>query len=154
MSSDTPVLDGLTSIFDLRQLPLETLPQLADELRRDIITAASESGGHFGAGLGVVELTIALHYVYNTPDDRLIWDVSHQAYPHKVLTGRRERLRSIRKKGGLQGFTCGVLTTGTPGMQNLCTGHESEKLQINPGAAPPSGPIRAAHPAGDAEVPR
>ncbi|TAL01970.1 MAG: 1-deoxy-D-xylulose-5-phosphate synthase [Rhodospirillaceae bacterium] len=105
MSSDTPLLDGLASVSDLRNLPLEALPQLADELRRDVIAAAADTGGHFGAGLGVVELTVALHYVYDTPDDRLIWDVSHQAYPHKVLTGRRQRLRTIRKRGGLHGFT-------------------------------------------------
>jgi 1-deoxy-D-xylulose-5-phosphate synthase len=78
---------------------------VADELRAETIDAASTSGGHFGAGLGVVELTVALHYVFNTPDDRLIWDVSHQAYPHKILTGRRDRIRSIRKRGGLYGFT-------------------------------------------------
>ena len=80
-------------------------PWLTFEERRDVIAAAADTGGHFGAGLGVVELTVALHYVYRTPEDRLIWDVSHQAYPHKVLTGRRERMRSIRKRGGLHGFT-------------------------------------------------
>ena len=105
MSRDTPLLDSLTSVADLRHVPAETLQQLVDEVRRDIIASAAETGGHFGAGLGVVELTVALHYVYNTPDDRLLWDVSHQAYPHKLLTGRRKGLRSIRKRGGLQGFT-------------------------------------------------
>ena len=81
------------------------LRQLADELRHELIDAVSQSGGHFGAGLGVVELTVALHYVFDTPDDRLVWDVGHQAYPHKILTGRRERIRTIRKGGGLSGFT-------------------------------------------------
>jgi len=89
----------------LRGLAVEKLGQLADELRAETIDAASTSGGHFGAGLGVVELTVALHYAFNTPEDRLIWDVSHQAYPHKILTGRRDRIRSIRKRGGLYGFT-------------------------------------------------
>jgi len=101
----TPLLDTIATPDDLRRLDPGKLPQLAGELRAEIIHAASETGGHFGAGLGVVELTVALHYVFNTPDDRLIWDVSHQAYPHKVLTGRRERIRTIRQKGGLYGFT-------------------------------------------------
>lgn len=89
----------------LRALAPEQLKQVADELRAETIDAAAVTGGHFGAGLGVVELTVALHYVFNTPADRLIWDVSHQAYPHKILTGRRDGIRSIRKKGGLYGFT-------------------------------------------------
>ncbi len=101
----TPLLDAIFTPEDLRRLPKDSLPQLAEELRREIIHAASETGGHFGAGLGVVELTVALHYVFDTPRDRLIWDVSHQAYPHKVLTGRRDRIRTIRRKGGLYGFT-------------------------------------------------
>ena len=102
---DTPLLDKVNSPVDLRKLPKEQLQQLSDELRTEIINAASVSGGHFGAGLGVVELTVALHYVFNTPDDRLIWDVGHQAYPHKVLTGRRDGIRSIRQPGGLSPFT-------------------------------------------------
>lgn len=102
---DTPLLDNVNSPVDLRKLPKEQLQQLSDELRTEIINAASVSGGHFGAGLGVVELTVALHYVFNTPDDRLIWDVGHQAYPHKVLTGRRDGIRSIRQPGGLSPFT-------------------------------------------------
>jgi 1-deoxy-D-xylulose-5-phosphate synthase len=101
----TPLLDNVTSVTELRRLAPARLRQLADELRAETIDAASATGGHFGAGLGVVELTVALHYVFNTPRDRLIWDVSHQAYPHKILTGRRDRIRSIRKKGGLYGFT-------------------------------------------------
>ncbi len=103
--SKTPLLDSLESVTTLRSLPADRLAQVADELRAETIDAAAVTGGHFGAGLGVVELTVALHYTFNTPDDRLIWDVSHQAYPHKILTGRRERIRSIRKRGGLYGFT-------------------------------------------------
>ena len=101
----TPLLDSLESVEKLRALAPDQLKQVADELRAETIDAASVTGGHFGAGLGVVELTVALHYVFNTPADRLIWDVSHQAYPHKILTGRRDGIRSIRKKGGLYGFT-------------------------------------------------
>ena len=90
---------------DLRALPESQLRALADEVRQDMISAVSTTGGHLGAGLGVVELTVALHYVFNTPDDKLIWDVGHQAYPHKILTGRRERIRTLRQKEGLSGFT-------------------------------------------------
>jgi len=104
-SLSTPLLDSITTVQDLRALKRDQLAQLSTELRAETIDAASVTGGHFGAGLGVVELTVALHYVYNTPADRLIWDVSHQAYPHKILTGRRAGMRSIRKKGGLYGFT-------------------------------------------------
>lgn len=101
----TPILDRIADPSDIRQLDERDLERLAREVREEIISAASQTGGHFGAGLGVVELTVALHYVFNTPTDRLIWDVSHQAYPHKLLTGRRQALRSIRKRGGLYGFT-------------------------------------------------
>ena len=90
---------------ELRALPEKELRQLADELRQETIDAVSVTGGHLGAGLGVVELTVALHYAFNTPDDRLIWDVGHQAYPHKILTGRRDRIRTLRQAGGLSGFT-------------------------------------------------
>ena len=103
--SDTPLLDRIREPGDLRRLPAEALPQLAEELRRETIAAVSVTGGHLGAGLGVVELTLALHYVFDTPHDRLIWDVGHQAYPHKILTGRRDRIRSLRQPGGLSGFT-------------------------------------------------
>ncbi|MBV9418663.1 MAG: 1-deoxy-D-xylulose-5-phosphate synthase [Alphaproteobacteria bacterium] len=103
--SRTPLLDTVIVPSDLRRLEKAQLRQFADELRYELIDAVSVSGGHFGAGLGVVELTVALHYVFNTPDDRIIWDVGHQAYPHKILTGRRDRIRSIRKGGGLSGFT-------------------------------------------------
>jgi len=101
----TPLLDKIKSVEDLRQLPESMLRQLADELRDETISAVSQTGGHLGAGLGVVELTVALHYVFNTPDDRLLWDVGHQAYPHKILTGRRDKITSLRQQGGLSGFT-------------------------------------------------
>jgi 1-deoxy-D-xylulose-5-phosphate synthase len=103
--SSTPLLDLVRIPADLRRLDAEQLPQLAAELRQEMIAAVSVTGGHLGAGLGVVELTVALHYVYNTPDDRLIWDVGHQAYPHKIITGRRGRIRTLRQGGGLSGFT-------------------------------------------------
>ena len=101
----TPLLDKIQTLEDLRQLPESQLHQLADELRNETISAVSQTGGHLGAGLGVVELTVALHYVFNTPNDRLIWDVGHQSYPHKILTGRRNRITTLRKKDGLSGFT-------------------------------------------------
>ncbi|MGB3809396.1 MAG: 1-deoxy-D-xylulose-5-phosphate synthase [Parvibaculum sp.] len=101
----TPLLDRIASTADVRALPESDLRQLADELRAEMIDAVSVTGGHLGAGLGVVELTVALHYIFNTPEDRLIWDVGHQAYPHKILTGRRDRIRTLRQPGGLSGFT-------------------------------------------------
>ena len=101
----TPLLDQVPEPSALRNLPRSQLRQFADELRQETISAVSVTGGHLGAGLGVVELTVALHYVFNTPDDRLIWDVGHQAYPHKILTGRRDRMRTLRQGGGLSGFT-------------------------------------------------
>jgi 1-deoxy-D-xylulose-5-phosphate synthase len=100
-----PLLDRVKIPADLRKLQESDLKQLADELRQETIEAVSITGGHLGSGLGVVELTVALHYVFNTPDDRLIWDVGHQAYPHKILTGRRDRIRTLRQGGGLSGFT-------------------------------------------------
>jgi 1-deoxy-D-xylulose-5-phosphate synthase len=100
----TPLLDTINNPADLRQLETDKLEQLAEELRAFLLYSVGKTGGHFGAGLGVVELTIALHYVYNTPEDRLIWDVGHQSYPHKILTGRRERMHSIRQKDGLAAF--------------------------------------------------
>ena len=103
--SKTPLLDTVSTPADLRALKPEQLRQFADELRTETIDAVSVTGGHLGAGLGVVELTVALHYVFDTPDDRLIWDVGHQCYPHKILTGRRDRIRSLRMGGGLSGFT-------------------------------------------------
>ncbi len=101
----TPLLDKVVYPADLRLLPEADLPQLAEELRNEMIDAVSKTGGHLGAGLGVVELTVALHYVFNTPEDRVIWDVGHQAYPHKILTGRRNRITTLRQEGGLSGFT-------------------------------------------------
>ena len=104
-SSKTPLLNRISTPADLRSLPESDLRQVAAELRAETIDAVSVTGGHLGAGLGVVELTVAIHHVFNTPDDRLIWDVGHQAYPHKILTGRRERIRTLRQAGGLSGFT-------------------------------------------------
>ena len=104
-SAPTPLLDLIRSPDDLRRLDGEQLAELADELRRETIATVSETGGHLGAGLGVVELTVALHYIFDTPRDRLIWDVGHQCYPHKILTGRRDRIRTLRQGGGLSGFT-------------------------------------------------
>src|SRR6187399_1735740 len=101
----TPLLDTVNVPADIRRLPPDRLRQLADELRTETIDAVSHTGGHLGAGLGVVELTVALHYVFDTPKDRVIWDVGHQAYPHKIITGRRDRIRTLRQGGGLSGFT-------------------------------------------------
>ena len=103
--SPTPLLDTVETPDQIRALPETSLRQLADELRRETIDAVSVTGGHLGAGLGVVELTVALHYVFDTPHDRLVWDVGHQAYPHKIVTGRRDRIRTLRMGGGLSGFT-------------------------------------------------
>jgi 1-deoxy-D-xylulose-5-phosphate synthase len=101
----TPLLDTVATPNDLRQLKPDQLRQLADELRDETISAVGTTGGHLGSGLGVVELTVAIHYVFDTPSDRLIWDVGHQCYPHKILTGRRDRIRTLRQGGGLSGFT-------------------------------------------------
>ncbi|HEX8902108.1 1-deoxy-D-xylulose-5-phosphate synthase [Vitreimonas sp.] len=105
MAPQTPLLDQIKFPADLRKLDASQLQQVADELRAETISAVSTTGGHLGAGLGVVELTVALHYVFNTPRDIVIWDVGHQAYPHKILTGRRDRIRTLRTGGGLSGFT-------------------------------------------------
>src|ERR1700712_995226 len=101
--SKTPLLDRIDHPAELRSLPRKKLRQFADELREEMIDAVAATGGHLGAGLGVVELTTALHYVFDTPQDRLIWDVGHQAYPHKILTGRRDRIRTLRQGDGLSG---------------------------------------------------
>ena len=101
----TPLLDTVKTPADLRRLQPQRLRQLADELRQEVISAVGVTGGHLGSGLGVVELTTAIHYVFNTPEDRLVWDVGHQCYPHKILTGRRDRIRTLRQGGGLSGFT-------------------------------------------------
>ena len=104
-NSYTPFLDKISSPYDLKLLSDEQLFQVASELRKETISAVSETGGHLGAGLGVVELTVALHAVFDAPKDKIIWDVSHQSYPHKILTGRRNRIRTLRQKDGLSGFT-------------------------------------------------
>src|SRR5487761_963 len=101
----TPHLDSIRTPVDLRNLSVDQLRVVADELRSEVVDAVSVTGGHLGASLGVVELTVALHAVFETPGDRLVWDVGHQAYPHKILTGRRDRIRTLRQPGGLSGFT-------------------------------------------------
>src|SRR5271170_4347251 len=105
MMVSTPLLDAVSEPSDIRGFSVPELRRLADELRAETVNAVSVTGGHLGAGLGVVELTVALHHVFNTPRDILIWDVGHQAYPHKILTGRRDRIRTLRQGGGLSGFT-------------------------------------------------
>ncbi|MEC5321900.1 1-deoxy-D-xylulose-5-phosphate synthase [Aurantimonas sp. A3-2-R12] len=127
----TPLLDQIHSPADLRRFEESELRQIADELRADLIDAVSKTGGHLGAGLGVVELTVALHYVFNTPDDRLIWDVGHQAYPHKILTGRRERMRTVRQEGGLSGFAKRTESEYDP----FGAGHSSTSISAGLGMA-------------------
>ena len=127
----TPLLDRITAIDALRRLPEADLQRLADELRAETISAVAKTGGHLGAGLGVVELTVALHYVFATPYDRLIWDVGHQAYPHKILTGRRDRITSLRQKGGLAGFT----KRAEPECDPFGAGHSSTSISAGLGMA-------------------
>ncbi|WP_224003555.1 1-deoxy-D-xylulose-5-phosphate synthase [Aureimonas sp. SA4125] len=127
----TPLLDLIDSPADLRQMREADLRQVADELRTDLIDAVSRTGGHLGAGLGVVELTVALHYVFNTPDDRIIWDVGHQAYPHKILTGRRKRMRTVRQEGGLSGFAKRTESEFDP----FGAGHSSTSISAGLGMA-------------------
>ncbi|MCK0195984.1 1-deoxy-D-xylulose-5-phosphate synthase [Ancylobacter sp. 6x-1] len=127
----TPLLDQVREPADLRRLPEDRLAELAAELRAETIDAVSITGGHLGAGLGVVELTVALHYVFNTPDDRLIWDVGHQCYPHKILTGRRERIRTLRQGGGLSGFTNRTESIYDP----FGAGHSSTSISAGLGMA-------------------
>ncbi len=134
MSFDTakyPTLALVESTQELRLLPKETLPQLCDELRRYLLDSVSRSSGHFASGLGTIELTVALHYVYNTPFDRLIWDVGHQAYPHKILTGRRDRIGTIRQKGGLHPFPW----RGESEYDVLSVGHSSTSISAGIGVA-------------------
>jgi len=127
----TPLLDTVRIPADLKRLPESDLPQLASELRAELIDAVSHTGGHLGAGLGVVELTVALHYVFDTPDDRIIWDVGHQAYPHKILTGRRDRIRTLRQEGGLSGFT----KRAESEYDTFGTGHSSTSISAGLGMA-------------------
>ena len=127
----TPLLDTIREPADLRRLPEDQLPQLAAELREEMIDAVSVTGGHLGAGLGVVELTVALHHVFDTPNDRLIWDVGHQCYPHKILTGRRERIRTLRQGGGLSGFTNRAESAYDP----FGAGHSSTSISAGLGMA-------------------
>ena len=104
MMTATPLLDTISTPADIRRLAPEQLPQLAQELRAFLLESVGKTGGHFASNLGVVELTIALHYVFETPQDHLVWDVGHQSYPHKILTGRKDRMHTIRQFGGLAGF--------------------------------------------------
>ena len=127
----TPLLDTIREPADLRRLSEEQLPQIAAELREEMIDAVSVTGGHLGAGLGVVELTVALHHVFDTPDDRLIWDVGHQCYPHKILTGRRDRMRTLRQGGGLSGFTNRAESEYDP----FGAGHSSTSISAGLGMA-------------------
>ena len=129
--NQTPLLDTIGLPEELRLLPRERLPEVADEVRREMINAVSTTGGHLGAGLGVVELTVALHYVFDTPRDRLIWDVGHQAYPHKILTGRRDRIRTLRQGGGLSGFTKRTESEYDP----FGAGHSSTSISAGLGMA-------------------
>ncbi len=130
-ASPKPLLDQVATPDDLRKLNPSQLPQLADELRRETIEAVSVTGGHLGAGLGVVELTVALHYVFDTPRDRIIWDVGHQTYPHKILTGRRDRIRTLRQGGGLSGFT----KRGESEYDAFGAGHSSTSISAGLGMA-------------------
>lgn len=127
----TPLLNTVNSPNDLRAMPRENLRQLSDELRAEMIDAVSVTGGHLGAGLGVVELTVALHAVFDTPQDRIIWDVGHQAYPHKILTGRRDRIRTLRQKDGLSGFTRRTESQYDP----FGAGHSSTSISAGLGMA-------------------
>ena len=129
--SDTPLLDKIRLPEDLRKFADKDLPQIADELRREMIDAVSVTGGHLGAGLGVIELTVALHYLFDTPNDRVIWDVGHQAYPHKILTGRRDRIRTLRQGGGLSGFT----KRGESEYDVFGAGHSSTSISAGAGMA-------------------
>ncbi len=131
MAPETPLLDRIKSISDLRMLEDHEVVVLAEEVRQEMIDAVSQTGGHLGAGLGVVELTVALHYIFNTPKDRIIFDVGHQAYPHKIITGRRDRMRSIRKEGGLSGFT----KRSESGFDPFGAGHSSTSISAGLGMA-------------------
>src|ERR1035438_3217822 len=125
------MLDSIKEPRDLKNLSAEQLREVADELRSETIDAVASTGGHLGAGLGVVELTVALHAVFDTPADRLIWDVGHQCYPHKILTGRRDRIRTLRQGGGLSGFTKRAESEYDP----FGAGHSSTSISAGVGMA-------------------
>lgn len=127
----THVLDTVSMPQDLRKLTPEQLPQLANEVRQEVISTVSSTGGHLGSGLGVVEMTVALHYVFNTPEDKIIWDVGHQVYPHKILTGRRDRMSTLRQGGGLSGFTKRTESEYDP----FGAGHSSTSISAGVGFA-------------------
>ncbi len=129
--TETPLLDTVSDPADIRDFTLDELVQLSDELRKETVRVVSFTGGHLGASLGVVELTVALHHVFDTPDDRIIWDVGHQAYPHKMLTGRRDRIRTLRQGGGLSGFTKRVESPYDP----FGAGHSSTSIAAGLGMA-------------------
>lgn len=135
LTTQTPLLNAIGDPADLRALSAEQLPTLASELREYLLHSVSQSGGHLAAGLGTVELTIALHYVFNTPDDKLVWDVGHQAYPHKILTGRRDRMPTIRKQDGLSAFPC---RTESP-YDTFGVGHSSTSISAALGMAIAAG---------------
>lgn len=128
---NTPLLDGINETVQLRELSEEQLPQLIEELRAYLLYSVGQTGGHFGAGLGVVELTVALHYLYNTPEDRIVWDVGHQSYPHKILTGRREAMHSMRQQDGLAGFP----KRGESDYDTFGVGHSSTSISAALGMA-------------------
>src|SRR5579863_1418377 len=130
-SASYPLLDAIETPADLRHLPVAKLAELSQELRQFLIHSVSTRGGHFAAGLGTIELTIALHYVYDTPRDRLVWDVGHQAYPHKVLTGRREKLHTIKQDGGLAPFP----TRSESEYDTFGVGHSSTSISAALGMA-------------------
>ena len=125
----TPTLDRIRDPSDLRTMSLDELRRVAEELRAETISAVSVTGGHLGAGLGVVEMTVAIHAVFDTPRDKLIWDVSHQCYPHKILTGRRDRIRTLRMGGGLSGFTKRTESHYDP----FGAAHSSTSISAGPG---------------------
>src|SRR6188768_3316099 len=130
-SPETPLLDTVDTPADLRRIERKDLRQLADELRAEMIDAVGSTGGHLGSGLGVVELTVAVHFVFNTPTDRLIWDVGHQSYPHKILTGRRDRIRTLRQAGGLSGFC----KRAESEYDTFGAGHSSTSISVGLGMA-------------------
>jgi len=133
-TSSYPLLESIGDPADLRRLPRGELKPLADELRAYVLESVAKTGGHLSSNLGTVELTVALHYVFNTPEDRLVWDVGHQTYPHKILTGRRERMPTLRQHGGLSGFP---MRSESP-YDAFGTAHSSTSISAKTGAPWPS----------------